>query len=596
MPGNRLSVLLVRLWKHITVRRRTQLFGLLAFMVLASFAEVLSLGALIPFLGVLSSPETVFQNDFVQTFAAALGITQARDLLLPLTIAFGTAALITGGMRLLLLWGSTRLSVLTGAELSIDMYRRTLYQPYPVHLARNSSEVINAISTKTGATIHIMLMIMNLISSIFILTTILIALLAADTVVALVAIVGFSAIYVTVVMGTRRSLQENSERVARETSLVIKSLQEGLGGIRDVLLDGTQAVYSEVYQQSDIRARMAQGNSSFLAAAPRFAVEALAMLFIAGLAYFMAREPSGLARAIPVLGVLALGAQRMLPIMQQAYASWASIKSNQGSLADALDMLDQPLPPWAGLPPPSAMPFAKQLELSHVTFRYGPDAPAVLNDLSLVVPRGSRIGIIGATGSGKSTLLDVVMGLLPPSQGEFLVDGVPVREEKRRSWQAHVAHVPQSVFLADKSVEENIAFGVLTQQIDRERVRKAARQAQIAETIEKWPDQYRTVVGERGARLSGGQKQRIGIARALYKKADVIIFDEATSALDSDTELAVMRSVESLSTDLTIFLIAHRTSTLRSCDRIYELRNGVVAWTGTYDEIATRDAVPSRTS
>lgn len=588
MQTLQLTVLLKCLWRHIYFARRAQLAGLFALMVAASFAEVLTLGAVIPFLGVLTSPEKVFAHPWAQPLISMLDIGSPKELLLPLTLTFGAASLSNGAMRLLLLWITTRLSVLIGAELSTDMYRRTLYQPYVRHISRNSSEIINAISTKTGTIIHILLMIMNLLSSIIILVAILAALLAVDTLVALVAISGFGIIYAGVILLTRRSLLENSEKVARETSLVIKSLQEGLGGIRDVLLDGSQAMYCKIYTQSDSRARTAQGNSGFLASSPRFAVEALVMLFISALAYFMASEPGGMVSAIPILGALALGAQRMLPVMQQAYSSWANIKSSQASLADALDLLEQPLPFWRSGPPPGLLPFSNQLQLCDVSYRYSADSRQVLTGVDLSIPRGARVGFVGPTGSGKSTLLDIIMGLLCPTSGQLRIDGQAVTEENRRAWQAHLAHVPQSVFLADSSIEENIAFGVPVQQIDRDRVRQAARQAQIADMIESLPEQYKTMAGERGVRLSGGQRQRIGIARALYKNADVIIFDEATSALDGETERAVMQAIEALDSDLTILIIAHRITTLRNCDRIYELRDGGVAWAGSYDETVVR--------
>jgi ATP-binding cassette subfamily B protein len=200
----------------------------------------------------------------------------------------------------------------------------------------------------------------------------------------------------------------------------------------------------------------------------------------------------------------------------------------------------------------------------------------VLNNLDLCITKGSRVGFVGKTGSGKSTLLDIVMGLLQPTEGVLEIDGQSITQGNYRAWQAHIAHVPQAIFLADSTIEENIAFGVPQDQIDHERVRQAACQAQIAEIIETWPQRYQTFVGERGIRLSGGQRQRIGIARALYKQADVIIFDEATSALDEETEQDVMRAIEGLSENLTILIIAHRLTTLKNCTQIVELGNGGV--------------------
>lgn len=209
----------------------------------------------------------------------------------------------------------------------------------------------------------------------------------------------------------------------------------------------------------------------------------------------------------------------------------------------------------------------------------------VLRGVNLKIPKGSRIGFFGTTGAGKSTLVDIVMGLLQPSAGALTVDGVPVTAANQRAWQAHIAHVPQSIFLTDSSVEENIAFGQPNDMIDRDLVISAAERAQIADAIASMPLGYATKVGERGVKLSGGQRQRIGIARALYKKADVIILDEATSALDTLTEDAVMRAIDGLGEGLTILMVAHRTATLRNCEVIVELEGGGIKRTGRYHEL-----------
>jgi ATP-binding cassette subfamily B protein len=261
------------------------------------------------------------------------------------------------------------------------------------------------------------------------------------------------------------------------------------------------------------------------------------------------------------------------------------LRGGQESLADALDLLDQPLPPYADEPLPPPLPFKRGIALENLFFRYSPQGPWVLQGLNFEIPKGGRVGFIGSTGSGKSTLLDIVMGLLSPTNGRLAIDSVAVTEQNHRAWQAHIAHVPQTIFLADTTIAENIAFGVAPDQIDHDRVREAAQKAQIAETVESWDEQYATLVGERGVRLSGGQRQRIGIARALYKQADVIVFDEATSALDNDTELAVMQAIESLGDDLTILIVAHRLTTLKSCSKIIELNNGTVSRVGTYQAI-----------
>lgn len=555
-------------------------------MVLASFAEIVSIGAVLPFLGVLTAPGRVFEHPMAQPFIRTFGIASAEQLLLPLTIAFGLAALMAGAMRLLLLWASTRLSFATGSDLSIDIYRRTLYQPYAVHAARNSSAVIDVIASKAFTVIsNVISPFLTLISSGIVLVAILAALLSVDAVVALQTFGGFGLIYFFIMWITRKRSWTNSQRIARDSTQVIKSLQEGLGGIRDILIDGSQATFCQIYQNADYPLHRAHGNNVFISSSPRFGVEALGMLLIAGLAYTLALQTDGIARAIPVLGALALGAQRLLPVLQQAYGAVSALRAGQASLRDTLELLDQPMPEYADKPAPTPMPFRQAIELKGVSFRYGPQSPYVLKDVNLRIAKGSRPGFIGITGSGKSTLLDIVMGLLQPSEGTLEIDGRTVTAGNHRAWQAHIAHVPQAIFLADSTIAENIAFGVPAQQIDHARVRQAARQAQIADTIETWPKKYQTHVGERGVRLSGGQRQRIGIARALYKQADVIIFDEATSALDNETEYEVMQAIKGLNEDLTIFIVAHRLTTLKDCTQIVELGDGGILRTGSYQDI-----------
>ena len=578
--------LLSRLWQYISPRRRRQ-FGLLfVLMILASFAEIVSIGAVLPFLGVLTAPDRVFEYPLTQPFIQFLGITEPEQLLLPLTITFSLAALMAGVLRLLLLWANTRLSFATGADLSINIYRRTLYQPYAIHVARNSSEVINGISNKANGVIYNIIMpALTLISGSVMLIGILMTLLSVDPVIALMAFGGFGMIYAVIIWFTRKRLLIHSQCIARESNQVIKSLQEGLGGIRDVLIDGSQATYCQIYRNADIPLRRAQGNNSFISQSPRYGMEALGMMLIAALAYFLAQQSDGLVKAIPILGTLALGAQRLLPVLQQAYGAWASIRGGQISLQDTLEFLDQPLPKYADQTDIHRLPFRKHISLNQLSFRYSSQAPWILKNINLRISKGSRVGFIGTTGSGKSTLLDIVMGLLQPTNGRIEIDGQPVTLSNQRAWQVHVAHVPQAIFLADSTIEENIAFGIPEEKIDHERVRQTARQAQIADMIERWPEKYRTFVGERGVRLSGGQRQRIGIARALYKQADVIIFDEATSALDNETEQAVMQAIESLGEDITILIIAHRRTTLKKCTQIVEIGDNEIKRTGTYQNI-----------
>ena len=583
--------LIKKFWSHLSARRQTQSRLLILLMVISMFSEVLGVGAVIPFLGVLTSPEKIFAYDFMNPIIQLLGLTQPSQLLLPFTLFFIIVTFIAAMIRLLLLYAVTRFSFGAGADLSIDIYRRTLYQKYEIHMDRNSSEVINGIVKKTDILVYNLLMpIVTLFGSVILLVGVMVLLLMTDVVMAVSAFLGFGLIYLGIVKLTSFRLIQNSESIAHESTKVIKSLQEGLGGIRDVLIDGTQEFYCQIYRSSDLRLRRAQGDNQFISGSPRFLIEALGIILIASLSFIQTQRDGGVMSAIPVLGALAVGAARMLPAMQQIFGAFTQVRGSQESLKDVLDLLDQPIQePQENTSLPSVT-FVEKITLKNAGFRYSDSTPWVLNNISINISRGERIGVMGATGSGKSTLLDILMGLLQPSEGELKVDNNNITQENLRSWQSHVAHVPQAIFLADSSIEENIALGVPKESIDRALVREVAYQAQLIDLIECWPQKYQTRVGERGVKLSGGQRQRIGIARALYKQADVIIFDEATSALDNSTESAVMKAIDGLNRDLNIIIIAHRLTTLKGCDVIFELDKGGISRQGKYGDLVASES------
>ncbi len=570
--------LVIRIWQHITQRRRKQLAALTLVMILASLTEVASIGAVLPFLGALMAPERLFEHPMASPIISVLGINTTKQIVFAATAAFIMIALLSAITRLTLLWSQTRIGYGIGADLSIEIYKKTLYQPYPTHVARNSSEVITAISTKTNAAIQYSLLpLIFVISSIVMMAFILAALIAIDPSIAMIAFGGFGSLYIIIMLATKKKLAHDSARVSHEANQVTKALQEGLGGIRDVLLDGTQETYCTIYRNADNALRNSQANIQIIGGSPRFLIESIGMVLIAILAYKLASSESGIDTAIPVLGALAIGAQRILPLMQQVYSNWASIKGSHSSVLDVLELLDQTISDQLKTQKDQFIPFDEKIQLNQISFNYNLGSSQILKNITLTIEKGKRIGIIGPTGSGKSTLIDILMGLLQPTQGSLTIDGIEITEENNREWQRHIAHVPQSIFLADATITENIAFGVPLDKIDHSRVKNAAQQAQIANTIESWPEKFNTYVGERGIRLSGGQRQRIGIARALYKEADVIIFDEATSALDSQTESDVMSALGLINETITIIMVAHRVTTLKDCDQIIELDHGQIS-------------------
>jgi ATP-binding cassette subfamily B protein len=555
-------------------------------VLVASLAEVVSLGALLPFLSALVAPETIFDHRLAQPLIMLAGIESPSDILLPATIAFCSAAVFSALIRVAMIWFQSRLVASIGADFSTAVYERTLYQPYSVHVARHSSE-IQAGLNKARALVPLAIQpALRIVSSTILLLAILSALLLINPEIALSALLGLGSIYALITLLSRKRLRDASKIGARSAVQVTKAAVEGLGGIRDILLDGSQWAFVSIFRRSTVPLARSQASVQVLGNIPRFGIEALAIVLVATLAYHMALSSEGLNGAIPVLGALVLGAQRMLPLVQEIYLSVVTLRGNRQSTVDALDLMDQPMPPVIAFGATETVPFSRSIRLRDLSFGYAADAPLVLKELDLEILKGARVGFIGSTGSGKSTLLDLLMGLLEPTSGAIVVDDLPIDSyARRRAWQTRIAHVPQSIFLSDGSAAENIAFGLPKAHIDMTRVRAAAQKARIASTIESWSQGYEAAVGERGVRLSGGQRQRIGIARALYKNADVVIFDEATSALDNQTEAEVMEALDNLDRDLTIFLVAHRLTTLRGCDLVVELKDGQVARTGSYDEM-----------
>jgi ABC-type multidrug transport system fused ATPase/permease subunit len=586
-PNHRESLLnlLLRLWQLIGRKRQLQFSLLLLLMAVASMAEVLTIGIVPPFLIALTEPDQFLSYPLAEPLLRALNITNPASLQLTLTAALCAVAVLAGLLRSGLLWLSTRLSCATGADISIGIYRRTLYQPYLVHVEKNTSEVVADVTIKTNYVIsNVFGPALTLISSAIMLLAVVAVLITIDPVVAMAAFSGFALLYVMAGLVTRKRTAANSERISIELNHAIKSLNEGLGGIREVLIEGVQEVYCEEYHKSDLKMRRAQASLLFISQLPRYLIEALGVVLIVLIAYSLALREGGIIGALPILGALALGAQRLLPVLQQAYAAWSTILGGRSQLRDTVELLERALPSCAS-PSVASLPFQHELRLKDVSFSYKHDSPQVLDRINLTIRKGERVGLIGATGCGKSTLLDIIMGLLPASAGQIEIDGVALTAANHRPWQSQLAHVPQFIFLTDRSVAENIAFGESKSLIDMARVCEAAKQAHIAELIESWPQGYDTAVGERGIRLSGGQRQRIGIARALYKRASIIVLDEATSALDSETEEMVMQSIKTLSTSLTILVVAHRLSTLRMCDRIIELGDRGLLRNGSWTEI-----------
>jgi len=557
-------------YRTLSARRRRQLALLLALMVAGAVAEMITIGAALPFLALIAAPEQAQRFPAVAGWVESIG----GDPVLAASLLLAGAAMAGAAIRVMLTWYTHRFVTAVGHDLASGIFSRMLRQPYVAYLRRSSSEILSGVEKVQQVVNDILLPGMQGLSAAVIALAIMVLLCLIDPFASLLAAGIVAAVYAAVSLANSGRLRRNSAILSEAAIARVKVVQEGLGGIRDVVLDRSQPLFEETFRRADARYRRAQSLNAFIAVAPRFIVEAAGIIAIVLIAWMMSRQPGGVAAAIPVLGALALGAQRLLPLMHQTYVGFSLGIGNFRLLRDVAALVETPIMEEGADVMP--LPFERSIRLRSVGFGHS-DGSFALADVSLEIARGSRIGIAGPTGSGKSTLLDLLMGLVEPDSGEVLIDGKPLDGGTRGRWRAQIAHVPQAVYLADDSIGANIAFGVAPDAVDHDRVRLAATTAQLDGFIDGLPLGYETRVGERGIRLSGGQRQRVGIARALYKRASVLILDEATSALDDATETAVLGAIMALGAEITIVMIAHRLSTLAGCDRIIRLKEGRIA-------------------
>ena len=588
------STLAQRLWAHLAPKRQTQIAIALVLSAATSVLEIASISALLPLLSALINPKQLVGLPLIGELLNLVNARSNAEILAFTCLMFCCMAVVAGAARFALTVILARLSYAIGSDLALGIYVRAIRRPYIEQMKSNSSEVISAVSIKAEIVVRQFLFpILTIASSGVLAVAIVTLLFVASPVVTIASSLSFGLLYLGVHLLTRKRLRHSGSTIDAETNRIVKKVQEGLGSVRDIILDGSHKLYEREFIASDGPLRRARADIQIISQVPRYVIEAGGLVFFGALAYVLASK-GVLTESLPGLGVLALGLQRLLPTLQQAYAAWACIQGSQHAVASTLELMDLKMPADENIARP--MSFQRSIEIDTVSFSYGAGSRPILNGVSFQIKKGTRLGIVGKTGSGKSTLLDIIMGLLAPTGGAVRVDGVEIDFRQPGSWHKLVAHVPQTIFIADASIGENIALGVDRGLIDAERVRQCARQAQLGDFLDQLPQGLETVVGERGAWLSGGQRQRIGIARALYKSATVVVLDEATSALDESTESAVMQSIEALGDEVTIVMVAHKMASLRSCEQIIELRNGTIHRVGRFQDFADEAAIADKAS
>ena len=584
---------LIRAYRLLDASERRQTWILLAVVTVMALFETLGTVSIMPFLAVIANPTVITTNRFLAWVHGTLGFSGTDGFLVFLGVACFVLLIVSAAVRTAGLFFVNRFSVMRTHSIALRLLDTYMRRPYAYFLSRNTGDMAKAmLSEVTMLVSQVFQPATSLLAQSILLLVLLTLLIAVDPVVALTMIGVLAFCYLVIYVSIRSYLERAGRERAAANNQRFRITSEALGGVKVAKLLGRERYYISRFAAASHRFTRLQAFTTTLSQVPRFTIEAVAfggiILLTLGLMLHYRNHPGGaIGQVLPLLGFYAFAGYRILPAIQGIYGALTQMRFGLAAIdvvsTDLADRDTLPLLPEAA---PAPLAFRDAVDLCKISYRYPQAKGRSLHDITLRIPFGSTLGIVGSTGAGKTTLVDLLLGLLEPDEGEMRVDGTPVTRQNVRAWQADLGYVPQDIFLTDASIAENIAFGLPKAKVDMARVRESARLAQILEFVEtEVPQGFDTQVGERGVRLSGGQRQRIGIARALYNDPGIIVFDEATSALDNLTEQEVVRAINALTGTKTIVLIAHRISTVRHCDQILVLDHGRCAGIGTYDSL-----------
>lgn len=577
----------------LTARERRQGAQLLLLVAMMALFESVGVVAIMPFLAVLADPAMIETNAILARMYSLAGAPPTETFLL--WLGLGAIGLILFGsvVRTITEYALNRFIQMRVHSFGARLLECYLRQPYDFFLRRHSGDLQRAIlSESENVVTNVYWPGLMMISNGTILLALVTVLLLVDPVVAFSAALVLGGAYMIVYRIVRGHLHRIGDEGVGLNRARFQAATEALGGIKGIRLLGAERHYISRFigPSRALARRMSTGTT--ISSVPKYAIEAIGFTGILGLALLMLARHGGdsaqMGEVLPLIGLYAFAGYRLLPAVQAIYRGFTMLRFGDAGL-ESIEV-DLRLSETSGRDLPETMippmPLMREIALEGVDYAYPGSEDVGLHGVSLRIPAGARVGIVGRTGAGKTTLVDVILGLLEPSRGRLLIDGVPVTEDTLRNWQRSIGYVPQDIYLRDGTVAENIAFATPTDQIDMERVEHCARLARLHDFVaQELPRRYETEVGERGVRLSGGQRQRIGIARALYHDPALLVFDEATSALDNQTEREVMEAIAGLGGTKTILMIAHRLSTVQDCDMIVVLDHGRIVATGTYQDL-----------
>jgi len=584
----------LRLYSLLPRAERRALFGVVLISLPAAMFETAGVASVLPFMVIIIDPSAIERYPWLSAALERWSVDSRESAVVASGAVTIVVLALANGASALNLWVQSRFIARVRRTISAELFAGYMRQPYQFHVKRDAASLTKVIFSDAELTIGSFLSPLLLAISKGTVAIVLLGfLLAYNPAVGVGAAVFLGGSYLVTYQIVQRKQGQLGAQLMKAAAYRSRSAIEGFGGIKELRVLGREAQSIARFNDATQRLTRAQVSNTLTAALPRFLLEVVAFSSIVAIAIVFVLRGDGQA-ALPTLALYAFAGYRLMPAFQQLFSSAVNMRFSKASVAmlesDLAEVVDQdPDPDAVAVQNGGTEALVHSIRFDHVSFSY-PDAnrPA-LHDLSFSIRRNESLGLIGRTGAGKTTLADLILGLYAPTSGSIEIDGRPLKDEaERRAWRRHVGYVPQSVFLSNATVTENIAIGLAKDDIDLAAVKRAAEIAQAASFISSLPDGYQSVVGERGVKLSGGQRQRIGIARALYHSPDMLILDEATSALDGLTEEAFMNSVQAVSADRTVVIIAHRLRTIERCGRILMVDEGRIVADGTYDELRAR--------
>jgi ABC-type multidrug transport system fused ATPase/permease subunit len=575
------------IWSVLTSRQRRWVLGAQFLSIVMALTTVVGIASIAPFFSVLGNPHLIDRSGLLN-WLYHLGFSNSRSFMVALGLSFMGLVLLANLINVIGSYVMIRLALRIGTDLQTILFAEYLHRPYLFHARTHSAVLFNNIIHETaGATNHILQNAFSLITNVVTALFIIVSVILLNPAVAAVMIVTLAGGYVLIYLAVRNRLLRAGEIASHFCIEQTKVVNESLGAIKEILVLRIQNFFRGSFEQSTRSVARASARTHLIGQSPKYVMECIAVAGLVAVALLAGGE-DGIGSRLGQLTFLGFAAYRLLPTLQQAFLAIVKIRASRGGFASIVPDLrlaraneyrvDTPDSSWQLAP-------RSEIRLKEVSFRYEPDRPPAVSAVSLRIPAHAAVGFVGANGSGKTTLVDLIAGLLVPGIGRIEVDGIALDDANRVGWQSRIAYVPQNIFLLDSTIAQNVAFSVPGREVDRERLLAAGGLAQLDEFVATLPGGYDHRVGERGVRLSGGQRQRIGIARALYTEASVLILDEATNALDGLTEQELVATIARLRGRNTVILIAHRLSTVRACDVIFEFGHGKIVGSGTYDEL-----------